>query len=458
MTIFSSWRSRRPEIALLLLGVLLRFAALINVDPMWGYDAGGHYEYATWFTKHWTPPPVDAFFHAFHAPLYYALCGLILRAGGNAGSLRVLSILLGCGRLALLWLGLELYLPFRRMARLVAMALAAVLPVALFTDVTLGGEALQNFLCVIALLLAPRALRAKRAQRWRIAGYLGLVLGLCMLTKISGIALFGAIGLAVVAQVVFEQGTVAERFRRAAPFALTLAVAIAVFSPVLVRNVRGAGTPFPSSFDTSEKREMDAVKDKPVLDRRSLGYVLLGSSEIYERPYWPSAIQPQPRFFPVLLASTFGDYLNYDSPRRSERPGDIMVNSRPLHRAVLVPWRLSVMGGTVIALVIVCSWLISMRAFARRREVAMLPLLLVPPLAVAALLYFTIAHPFDHLGVIKSAYVQFGCAPVYGLFGLAVESLWSRGGLRRVLAGVALAGLGLVAFYTMFCRVLPPQT
>jgi len=458
MTTFSSWKSRRPEIALLLLGVLLRVAALRNVDPMWGYDAGGHYEYATWFTKHWTPPPVDAFFHAFHAPLYYALCGLILRAGGNVGTLRALSIVLGCARLALLWLGFELYLPFRRMARLAAMALAAVLPVALFTDVTLGGEALQNLLCVIALLLAPRALRARRGERWKVAGYLGLVLGLCMLTKISGIALFGAIGLAVVAEALLEGRGVAERLLRAAPFALTLAVALAIFSPVLVRNIRGAGTPFPSSFDTSEAWQMAPVKDKPVLDRRSLGYALLGSTEIYERPYVPTAIQPQPRFFPVLLASTFGDYLNYESPRRPAQPGDLMVNGRPVQRVRLVPWRLSIIGGTAVALAAVYSWFVCMLAFRRRREVARLPLLLVPPLAVAALFYFTVAHPFDHLGVIKAAYVQFGCAPVYGLFGIAVESLWSRGGGRRVLAAIALGGLGLVAFYSLFCRVLPPPT
>jgi hypothetical protein len=455
MTASRSWKSRRPEIALLLLGVALRLAALINVDPMWGYDADGHLEYAQWFTKHWTPPPVDAFFHAFHMPLYYAVCGLILRAGGHVGALRFLSIVLGSARLGLLWLGLELYLPGRRLARLWALTLAAVLPVALFTDVTLGGEVLQNLLSVIALLLAPRMLRAQGGARWRVAGTLGLVLGLCVLTKISAMTLFAAIGLALLVQVVFEGRTLGERLRLAAPFALTLAVAFALLAPVLVRNVRGAGTPFPSSFDTSEAKQMDALKDKPVVDRRSIGYVFLWSREIYRRPYTPAGIEPQPRFFPVLLASTFGDYLNYESPRREERPGDTMVNSRPLGRERLIPWRLSVLGGTAIALASFCCWLACLQVLWERREAVRLPLLLAPPLAIAALLHFTIAHPFDYLGVIKSAYVQVGCAPVYGLFGLAVDSLWSRGRGGRVLAGVALAGLGLVTFYTFFCRLHP---
>jgi 4-amino-4-deoxy-L-arabinose transferase-like glycosyltransferase len=456
MTVLRSWKSRLPEIGLLLLGVSLRLAAIRNVDTEWGYDPDAHYEYAQWFTTHWKAPPLDGLFHAFHPPLYYLIGGLILRAGGHAAALRFFSILLGCARLALLWLGLELYLPGRRMARLVALALAAVLPVAYFMDVTLGGEGLQNLLSVIALLLAPRALRAEGGRRWTLAATLGLMLGLCMLTKISAVALFGAIGLAMLAQFVWEHRAVAERFRRAAPFVLTLVVAFALWSPVLVRNVRAAHTPFPSSFDLSEAKWLDSVKDKPPLDRRSLGYVFLWSLDIYQRPFWPAAIEPQPRFFPVLLAGTFGDYLNYGyAPRRPEKPGDITSNSRAVRRETLIPARLSVIGGTPIALATLGCWLACLAALWRRREAARLPLLLAPPLAIAGLLYFTIKYPFDNLGVIKSAYAQFGCAPLYGLFGLAVEFLWSRGWGGRGLAGIALVGLGLVAFYSLFCRLLP---
>jgi hypothetical protein len=451
------WKSRRPEIALLLLGMALRLGALINVNAWWGYDSDGHYQYVQWFATHWTPPPVDRFFQAFHPPLYYALGGLILRAGGHIDALRFFSVLLGCARLALVWLGLELYLPDRRMARLLALALSAVLPVALFMDVTIGGEGLQNFLSVIVLILAPLTLRAHGRRRWSLAAWLGLVLGLCLLTKISGTALFVAIGLAVLAELFMSRDVgVADRFARAAPFALSLGVALAVSGPLLVRNIRVVGKPFPTSFDTVQANQQDSVKDKPVLDRRSLGYVFLGSWEIYSRPFWPTAIQPNPRFFPVLVAGTFGDYLNYGyAPRRPERPGDIISDVGPVRREALIPCRLSVVGGTVVALATLCCWLAAMRALWRRREAVRLPLLLAPPLAIAGLLYFTIAHPFDSEGVIKATYVQFGCVPAYGLFGLAVETLWSRGPGGRALAWIALAALALVAFYTFFCRLLP---
>ena len=343
------------------------------------------------------------------------------------------------------------------MARLVALALAAVLPVALFMDVTIGGEGLQNLLSLMVLILASLALRARRRQRWYLAGWLGLALGLCLLTKISATALFAAIGLAVLLeQRTFDDASAAERLGRVTPFALAFALALAMSGPLLVRNIRATGQPFPTSFDTVQANQQDSVKDRPVLDRRSLGYVFLGSTEIYSRPFWPTAIQPNARFFPVLVASTFGDYLNYGyAPRRPERPGDIISNVGPVRREALIPARLSVVGGTVIALAVLGCWLAALRALWRRREAERLPLLLAPPLAIAGLLYFTIAHPFDSEGVIKAAYVQFGCGPLYGLFGLAVAWLWERGRGARVLACIALAALALVALYTFVCRLLP---
>ncbi len=449
------WRSRKLELALLLLGVLLRVAAALTLNPLWGYDVDGHYQYAEWFAHNAKVPPLTEFFQAFHPPLYYAMGGLIIKAGGHIQQVRILSLVFGGGRLALLWAGLELYLPGRRMARLVAMALAAILPAALFMDVSIGAEALQSFLATLALLLAPLALRAKGRERWYRALGLGLVLGLSLLTKISVLAVLFAVGVSALGESLLPRsGTPADRLRRAAPFAASLALALAIVAPLLVRNVRAVGKPFLTSFDTFQAKDQDSVKDRPLLDRRSLGYVFLGSLEIYKRPYWPTAIQPNPRFFPVLMASAFVDYHGYGlAPRRPAQPDDIMAVT-PVRHALLLPSCLSLVGGTLIASTLLGCWLACAYALWKRRQVVMLPLLLAPPLALLGLLHFTIAHPFDILGVIKATYVQFGFAPAYGLFGLAVDELWHRGRKGRVLAWIGLGGLALVAFYTFFCRVL----
>src|SRR3954471_15631399 len=73
-----SWlRTRAPECALFLLGVFLRLTMRWNYKADWGFDAGGHFFYVDWLLAHREVPVPDAFFHAFHPPLFYTLVALI---------------------------------------------------------------------------------------------------------------------------------------------------------------------------------------------------------------------------------------------------------------------------------------------------------------------------------------------------------------------------------------------
>ena len=112
-----------------------------------------------------------------------------------------------------------------------------------------------------------------------------------------------------------------------------------------MRNIRVTGKPFPTSFDTVQADEQSSVKDKPVLDRRLARVRLsrvLGNLQ-------PSVLADrdctEPQVLPVLVAGTFGDYLNYGyARRRPERPGDIMSDVGPVRREAIIPARLSVVG------------------------------------------------------------------------------------------------------------------
>ncbi len=246
-----------------------------------------------------------------------------------------------------------------------------------------------------------------------------------------------------------------ERFRLAAPFVLCGVVALAIWSPVLVRNLRGTGKPFPTSFDGVQANEQDSVKDTPVLDRRSLGYLWPISFETFSRPFFPGGTSTEPGFFPVLLAGTFGDYMVYGyAPRRPQQPGDLIANQNPVRREAMKSSRLSVIGGTAIALAAFCCWLACLRALWLRREVLRLPLLLAPPLAIAGLLQFTTPTRSTSKGSSNRRTCSL-VPPPSTHSSVWRWSPWARRWGGRLLALAPLAGLGLVAFYTFFCLTLP---
>jgi hypothetical protein len=76
-------------------------------------------------------PPYELNFSAYNPPLFYALAALMLKAGFTIQTIGRVSILSSCVQFLLAWLGLELYLRESRAARVIALALFAVLPAAL---------------------------------------------------------------------------------------------------------------------------------------------------------------------------------------------------------------------------------------------------------------------------------------------------------------------------------------
>ncbi len=130
------------ELALLLLGVPLRGVARKTIAPSRATTPT-----VTTSTPSGTrstgitPPPFDSFLSGLSRPALLRArgpdpparrplpCAAVLLRGALVGTA---GVALGCRARA--------YLPGRRMTRLLAMALAAVLPVAVFMDVTVGGE------------------------------------------------------------------------------------------------------------------------------------------------------------------------------------------------------------------------------------------------------------------------------------------------------------------------------
>lgn len=448
---------RKLEAALFGTGVVLRSSMWFNYKAGWAYDYQGHSELIAWIVEHGRVPPIDATFEAFHPPLYYAAAATLTALGVQAQDLMWLSIGAGCVRLALIWAGLELFLPASRVARLSALGLAAIIPVSIHLEGMNYPEAMSGMWNAAALLVAPFVFRSSGKSRLRWAALLGVLLGLAMLTKISATVLIASLGLAAVLEFLYSGVPWKTRSLRLLTWAGSITVCLAICGWYFARNVRDHGRPFVTSFELPSQRGLVAESNrKPYLDRRTAGYYVGWDSAVFSLPYYPTAIAPHPRFFPVALSSTFGDYWNYSfSSVEPAEPTGLVANSRALTPEVLQASRYSVAGGMVIMLASLAAWFGIVASVWRKRDFGLLALCIVPVATVGAALHFATAYPVDTFGVVKGAYLQFGAPPLFGIFGVAVA--WAaRQRLRWPLLFALLAAVWLVASYTLYCRLRIP--
>jgi len=285
----------------------------------------------------------------------------------------------------------------------------------------------------------------------------GVFLGLALLTKISGAILLAAFLAALAFALVRKRD--AARVRPAlqgTALAVAVAIAIAICGAHYTRHKILYGKFVLTTFDIWVKT--DPAQKVPYLDHRTLSYVLGWDDDIFDKPYSPTGTTPHPRFWPVLLATSFADYYNFSFvPMPTASTPQTTINNRVIRLSALAPMRRSVAGGAVLALLAALAWVVATRTLFFRGDHPRLFLLFIAAGAVAGQLHFAIKYPSDHMGLIKGVYLQFA-EPVYcALTGLAMATLWNRRCIAtRVLAVAAVGAIALVASYSLFARVVVP--
>jgi hypothetical protein len=444
---------RIPEILSVCFGVALRASMYKTYDVRLGYDADDHWPYIQWFANHSTLPPLMLCRETYHPPLYYAIAGAEYHRFGAAQMLTLPSIIFSSLTLLVLWWALERHLVGYRLARIVALALAAVLPAAVHLTGMLNAEGLNSFLSLLALVLGAELGARSPWRPYLLAVGLGLVLGLGMLTKISVLVIitvvFAGGGLKLLWDL-RERRSLARAARLAAPWAVAGAVLLATCGWYFARNQRLYGKAILTGFDGVDSATTPHVEGTPYLDRRDLGFFVGWSNDIFVVPYWPSGVRPWSRFWPVLLATTFHDYYNYGYAR-PPASSPIVANDRTVPPAFVPAAQASLVAGAVIAASTVSAWLALGLGLWRRRDVPRLLLWAAPAVALAGQLHFVVKYPFDYQGPIKAMYLQFAAGPLFALFGLAVSWSASRR-WRWPLLGMQVVALVTVAAYTCYAR------
>jgi hypothetical protein len=450
-------RAHVRELCVLGLGLLLRLSMAMLYDARIGYDYNAHWPHIQYIATRHALPPLEFNATACHPPLYHLIGAAVVSLGFGPGALGWLSAVWGMVRLVLIWAALERWVPESRLARVVALGLAAVLPIGVHLDGMITNETLVMLMSAAVFVVAPSAITAARSGRIGPMIGLALLLALALMSKVSASVLVVAVAVAIALEIVRAQppSTWFRALRaRALPLIAGAMVLAAIAGPFFVRNVILYGQAAPSAYEGSLKANQAIYDDVPYLKRRPLGFYVGWNLGIYLRPFYPSGIKPEPRFFPVLLASTFNDYYGYSYSGGGKY--DHGRTDRTVSPAGVTLGAMSFGAGTGIALITVIAWFAAVRALWRRRADGepdpRFALLLAPLLGLIGQVHFATKYANDNFGPIKGAYLQFVAPVLCALFGVGVSWMWRRRRAWRVPAIAAMGAVALVAAYSVHAR------
>lgn len=404
-----------------------------------GYDATAHISYATELIDHGRIPNQSEGGEYYTPPGYYAIAGATLWVGRWLGlhqptrlapQLNVLFVL-GTA-LVVLWLGALLF-PALPLVRVAAVAFLALLPVVSKAAAMFYPEALNMLVATVAIALAVWMLRYRRFgfREW-IA--LAAVLAFGQLIRSSSVFTLVGVGLALVIGIVGDR---AGRRTALRGLAIGLAALVVLVSPWYARQAIRYHTPAPISVVPGFVQNMIHPGKSLISSEGGLSlYFGLPVGELYHSPYRPHFTNEA---IPQTYTDIWGDWLGYWE----------WHSGGPVSAVALRTMRDQVMLGLLPTLLAVGGWgWLLWTGLRRRRE--LLPLALVPAVALFGYLYRSYASATPDGDVLKASYILI-TAPVWALgFGLALERVtrrtWPRIALVSALALFALLDLRFLVY------------
>jgi tetratricopeptide (TPR) repeat protein len=325
--------------------------------------------------------------------------------------------------------------PERPALALVAFAAVACLPVHYFMSPMPGNE-LTEALLTAATLAAFVAVERREPARLRGALVVGVLAGLALLSKFSGLLVLLVVLVCLLLRPLLRAGWHDEPRRVAARGLLVALVALALAAPYYARNIRAFGTPFQLSRDFPLVQQVE--RDQPPGVRSWRHYVRFPLEAFVD----PNPLAPH--LFRSVWASV---YLNVwaDLYRESDVERALEAE-RGTRRSTQLMASLGLLS-TAVAFVGAGLALGDVRR--GRRRAVYLPLLLQTALSLAAFAVFAWRVPL--WSALKSSYLL-GLSLPYALFtARSFEALakagpcrdrpgcWQRAWLPLGVAGVALA-------------------
>jgi hypothetical protein len=217
----------------------------VRYEAVTGCDQAGHLQYVRYVAEKHSLPTADVGWETLQPPLYYVLAAGLwnaLRAaaspGGALGAVRLLGAAAAALHLLLVWFALGKVFPELPRCRNLGLVAVAFLPVTFLFGPLVSNEGFAALVVGVVILLAVQQDPGLRIS-WRRAAVLGLLCGLAMLSKYTGVFITASVVLALA-----MRASARER-RSWLPVIAAATTAAGVGGWFYVRNLKLFGTPFP---------------------------------------------------------------------------------------------------------------------------------------------------------------------------------------------------------------------
>jgi len=411
------------------LAALTRINNALSYKTRLGFDAVENLQYIQMLMQSWALPAPDAAWATSHPPLFYYFFAALGRGLAALGQpeflLEAIPLLGGAASLATAWLAATLVRrmhPGQELRALMALVVVLFLPVQIYLSAMVNEEVMAALLASAALWLAvvPTASGPPHERSLSRAGIVGLLAGLALLTKLSGVLVLAGIGCAWLIEG-WRARTLAYATRRVL---VLVAVAMCVGSWFYFRNYFLYGYFYPQDLD------LHAIMfEMPPGGRGLLDYLWL-----------PLATWTDPQLLNTdLLGSVWGSTyatLFFDGHRH------FLPHSVAVSRMGTCLLLLGVLPVAAFALGL-CGGL---RRSCTHGSSSELPMLWLVALSLAGYVIFTFNNPW--FVTLKAGYLLSLSLP-FAWYASDPLARWvSQPGARRWIVVVWLATLGLAVTFT----------
>jgi tetratricopeptide (TPR) repeat protein len=244
----------RWERILLVMFAILWLLLFWNNTPLLpfhaGFDSGEHLKYIEYIQEHRALPSPNEGWEMYQPPLYYLIaaaslsaCKLSINDSSSVLVLRLFGAFLGIAQFVFVFLSLRLLLPTR--TAVIALLLAAFLPMHLYLAHYVTNEMLVAALCTVTLYLCLRLLKSDTPRPLQFA-WVGFALGTAMLAKSTGVLLLPVVIVALVGRFVQRRIPIAISLRN---LGILLTICLAVCGWHYVHVWVKFGTPLVGNWD-----------------------------------------------------------------------------------------------------------------------------------------------------------------------------------------------------------------